>query len=115
MLKFRFDTDFAGNWSAGTTAPCTMVEGGCLVDGVALIEVSRLQEHGEFIYSEDCDETEVFHCDAVISKNVVLDELDKLDRLFETDAADVYAGIEKMRKIVEDYESPKGCGDEPLQ
>lgn len=115
MLKFRFDTDFAGNWRAGTIVPCTMLEDGCLVDNVAVVDVSSLQEHGEFIYSEDCEETEVFRCDAVISKNIVLAELDKLDRLFETDAADVYAGIEKMRKIVEDYESPKGCGDKPLQ
>lgn len=113
MLKFRFDTDFAGNWRAGTTVPCTMVEGGCLVDGVAAVDVSSLQEHGEFIYSEDCDETEVFRCDAVISKNIVLDELDKLDRLFETDAADVYAGIEKMRKIVENYKSSESGGDGP--
>lgn len=100
MLKFRFDTDFAGNWRAGTTVPCSMVEGGCLVDGVALVEVSRLQEYGEFIYSEDCEEIEAPCSDTTISRNIVLDELDKL---LQMDVADVYAGIAKFRKIIEDY------------
>lgn len=52
MLQFKFNEDYACNWRAGQIVPCESMEGGYLVDGVALVPKDELNKHGMF-YEEE--------------------------------------------------------------